>query len=216
MTYPLKNLRVLREEMQNREWVLTCFRFPYNSINYFVFVKRYIPESIAPKYALVELCFADCADLNRVLVTPVNSKSLMVDTKTFREFFRIKWAPNLGELLEQFASRLGEHIPTQLPKKLDEMERSALLHRLHISDSEDPLKIYCIGVRRNPDRSDETPGQRSDFNSQKTQILRPELWEKVGSDPGLSFLYSSESDQEKSDAEILAELTKRQGMDDRS
>ena len=46
-----------------------------------------------------------------------------------------------------------------------------VVQSLSKSDSEDPSKIYCNKVRRNPNN-----GHRSEFNADKTKLLRPSLY----------------------------------------
>ena len=46
-----------------------------------------------------------------------------------------------------------------------------VVQSLSKSDSEDPSKIYCNKVRRNPNN-----GYRSEFNADKTKLLRPSLY----------------------------------------
>lgn len=210
---PLTSLRTLRDEMIARDWVIACFPFTYAKNRYFVLVKRYI--GTPPKMALVELCFSDRADLDRTLCAPANSAMIDTDAKTLREYFGIQWAPNLGDLLRQFTQELGHAIPDHLPTNLPDVENRAILHHLNRSDAQDPTKLYCIGVRRNASRPDGTPGQRTAYNTQKTRMLRPALYEKLGGDPGLSFCYSSDPADQLDDNTILERLSHRQGHDDR-
>ncbi|MGO4956757.1 DUF6037 family protein [Luteococcus sp. Sow4_B9] len=214
-TGSLVNLRVLRDAMQERGWAVTCFPFPYARHDYFVFVHRYIPQSSAPQYALVELCFADRHDLARCWTAPANSGGLMIDIADlteFRRFFGIAYVPNLGDLREQFATALGRHVPDRLPKSLAPEERRALVHRLDVTDGEDPSKVFCTHMRRNPPLGDGSPGRRSSFNSQKTELLRPALFELLRDEHNLSFCYSSDAHKERTDQEILARLSENQGI----
>ena len=50
----------------------------------------------------------------------------------------------------------------KIPDNTSDEEKSAMVKSLSISDSEDPNKIYCYKIRRNPNS-----GKRSDFNSDK-------------------------------------------------
>lgn len=210
---PLASLRTIRDEMIARDWVITCFPFSYADHDYFVFVKRYIKE--APKMALVELCFADKQNLDRTLCAPANSRSMDTDARTLREYFGIRWSENLGDLLRQFTRHLGQAVPDHLPPDFPRAEYNAILHHLSRCDAEDPLKVHCIGVRRNPLRSDGTPGQRTAYNSQKTLMLRPALYAKLRDDAGLSFCYSSNPDHAVNDRRILERLALRQSQDRR-
>lgn len=87
-----------------------------------------------------------------------------------------------------------------------------MVHSLSNSDAEKPNKIYCYKVRRNPNRLDGEPGQRSIFNDNKTRLLRPELYQKLYRDNTLSFCYSDDPQDEKSDEDIITNWTKRHSI----
>lgn len=205
---PLTSLIAIRKEMIDRGWVIACFPFTYARNDYYVLVKRYTEER--PDMALVELCFSDCADPDRMLCAPANSKGINTDAKTLREYFKIQWAPNVGELLRQFTQQLGQAMPNHLPVKFSDAESQAILCHLSNNDAEDPSKVHCTGIRRNPTRRDGTPGLRSAYNSQKTLMLRPALYEMLSGDPGLSFCYSSDPADCQDDSKILGRLAVRQ------
>lgn len=209
---PLARLKQIRDQLRDRGWAVTCFSFAFNQHGYLVLVKRYLPPAVKPEWAVVELVFIDRTDGNRRLAAPANGSGLLqVDARTLREFFRIRWSENLGSILHQFAEDLGNQLPVDLPESLPLDERKAVLAHLSASDGEDPEKIYCSHVRRNPRRRDGQQSFRSAFNSQKTEILRPELFAELGSDVSISFCYSKHAEQERSDLEILRLLSVNQG-----
>ena len=78
-----------------------------------------------------------------------------------------------------------------------------MVKSLSISDSEDPNKIYCYKIRRNPNG-----GKRSDFNSDKTKLLRPILYRKFENDPSISFCYSDDPLKKNDDKTILCNFSK--------
>lgn len=53
-------------------------------------------------------------------------------------------------------------------------------------------------MRRNPNGR-----KRSDFNSDKTKLLRPILFKKFENEPGVSFCYSDDPLKENDDSTIL-------------
>ncbi len=57
--------------------------------------------------------------------------------------------------------------------------------------------MYCFAIKRNTKRV------RSEFNSTKTSLLRPSLYNEYKKDKSISFVYSSELRKEKSDNEIM-------------
>ena len=78
-----------------------------------------------------------------------------------------------------------------------------MVKSLSISDSEDPNKIYCYKIRRNPNG-----GKRSDFNSDKTKLLRPDLFRKFENEHSVSFCYSDDPLKENDDSTILYNFSK--------
>lgn len=82
--------------------------------------------------------------------------------------------------------------------KISSLEKQAMVKSLSISDSEDPQKIYCTRVRRNPEGQ-----KRSEFNADKTKLLRKDLFEYFKGDESISFSYSTEQIKENNDATIL-------------
>lgn len=201
----LKNIKQLKEDMALKQWTICSFLFKYKNIDYIVLVKRFVGlEKRISDYALVKLHFMDAQDLSRDYEIEANSTSLLInDVKEFRLYFKIEYSQNLGDIIRQFTEKLSRDIPSCMPENLTNIERQALIRSLNISDSENPDKIYCKGIRRNPD------GQhRSDFNSDKTRLLRPLLFEKFINDLSISFCYSINFNDEKTDAEILYNFSK--------
>lgn len=213
MKYLLNNLAALKKCMVVRGWVITCFVFVYKKKSYFVLVQRYVPPRTAPVYQIVELTFVDCQDSSRTLTAAANRRSIDVGARKLREFFGIEFSFNLGELLQQFYSRLGEFIPVTLPEKLPSEEQRVVLRQLDRRDGEQSDMVYFFDVRRNGLRADGTLGQRSFFNSQKTMMLRPTLYEHLGAETYLSFFYSADPDAERDDTAILDRVAIRRSTE---
>ena len=208
---PLENLKSLKLDMETKGWTISSFLFQYKQVSYIVLVKLYAYKEPRPQYALLKLHFSKENNLNDDLEIPANSASLLIDTQTLRHYFGIKYAENLGDILREFCCRLGNSIPkvAPSPEQYSEEQLTSLVHSLSKSDAEDPSKIYCYKVRRNPSRVDGTPGQRSPFNSDKTKLLRPALYERLHDDPTLSFCYTPDVTMEKDDATIIRNWTMR-------
>lgn len=201
----LKNLKQLKEDMVSKRWTVCSFLFRYKNIDYIVLVKRFVgSEQRINKYALVKLHFMDAQDLARDYEVEASSASLLIrDVKEFRLYFKIEYSQNLGDIIMQFTENLSQCIPLHMSENLTDIERQAIVRSLSISDSEDPNKIYCKNIRRNPE------GQhRSDFNSDKTRLLRPFLFKNFFNDLSVSFCYSIDPNDEKTDAEILYNFSK--------
>lgn len=205
----LSKVHFLRQKMIDNGWSITCFPFSYKQVDFIVLVKLYINENI-PQFAVLKFDFIKSYDLNEHLEIPVNERGLILNTNlekaNMRKFFNIEWAENIGDIFKQFNAYLIEHVPTQLKENLTENEKYAMVKSLSKSDSEDPKKIYCFAVRRNPLNKDKTPQKRSVFNDNKTRLLRPNLYKKLCADKTLSFCYSLDRNEEKTDEEILKNM----------
>ena len=201
----LENLRQLKEDMRNKGWTICSFLFKYKKIEYIVLVKRFVgTEKRIDKYALVKLHFMKANNLSDELQVEANVKKLIVDPKKLREYFGIEYRENLGNILQQFTENLGRVIPTKMSENSSKMEKSAMVRSLSKSDSEDPNKIYCNKVRRNPNN-----GHRSEFNADKTKLLRPSLYTYFSNDESISFCYYSDERMENDDETILKNFSSR-------
>lgn len=200
----LENLKSLKEDMKNNGWTICSFIFKYKNKNYFVLVKRFVGSvKRISEYALVKLEFMKETDLTDLLEVEANSNRLLIDAKKLREYFGIEYSNNLGDIINQFSNQLGDSIPTNIKMNISDIEKQAMVRSLSISDSEDPEKIYCTMVRRNPEGK-----KRSEFNSDKTKLLRGELFKYFKEDESLSFCYSKEPERENDDATILKNFSK--------
>lgn len=200
----LENLRLLKAEMEKNDWIICSFLFSYKRIEYAVLVNRFTEkEKKKDRYALVKLQFIDINKPSKSLVVEANSKCLIIDTKILRAFFNIEYGENLGDILKQFTQYLGNNIPLQIPKEYSEIEKRLMVISLSKSDSEDPDKVFCFNIKRNPNG-----GRRTQYNSDKTKILRPNLFKFFSNDTNISFLYSSDRLKEKDDNYILKNFAK--------
>ena len=211
MSSPLRNLKALRNAMRKQGWVVTCFDFTYKRRGYYVTVTDYINRPKPDTYALVELCFMRKNDVSDSLSAWANVVRIKgADEDEFRNFFGIDESPNNGNIIAQFCEQLGKWIPVEI-KDLSEGQKKAVVRQLGISDaSDDPDKIYCIDVRRTGKKSDGGLKKRSPFNSQKSEFLRPELYAKFKDDSNLSFYYSVDPSEEKTDRQIIASVAARE------
>ena len=195
----LSKLKQLKEDMEKNEWTITSFLFTYKSIKYIVLVRRFIGNvKKRNPYALVILDFFKANDLSCKFSAEANSKMILIDAKALREYFGIEYSENLGDILMQFSKRFGEFIPVSVPLQFSELEVGLIIKSLSKGDSEDPNKVFCYKVRRNP------KGQmRSLYNADKTKILRLPLFNYFKDDKSISFCYSTEKKDENDDATIL-------------
>ena len=200
-----ENLRLLKNDMEENGWVIDAFYFSYKSVDYVVLVKLYQKDEVKEnRYALLKLEFLKTLNIDDNLIVPANSRELLTDTKTLREYFGIEWSANLGDILRQFSEHFAQFIPNKINSSKNDTLKIAMTKSLSESDSEDPRKIYCYGVRRNSENR-----TRSIFNDNKSRLLRPKLYEKFMNDSTVSFCYSSSKERESSDGEIIKNFTRR-------
>lgn len=95
----LEHLKLLRTDVEAKEWTISSFIFVYKNIRYAVLVKRFIgPIKRVNPYALVQLEFMKYTDTQDNYVVEANS--LLDDIKSIRKYFGIAYGPNMGNLLE--------------------------------------------------------------------------------------------------------------------
>lgn len=200
----LEKLKSLKEDMKNNGWTICSFIFKYKNKNFIVLVKRFVGSvKRINEYALVKLEFMKENDLTALLEVEANSSKLIIDAKTLREYFGIEYSNNLGDIINQFSHQLGDSISTNINTNISDIEKQAMVRSLSISDSEDPEKIYCTMVRRNPEGK-----KRSEFNSDKTKLLRNDLFKYFKDDESISFCYSKDPEKENNDPTILKNFSK--------
>lgn len=76
---------------------------------------------------------------------------------------------------------------------ISDIEKAAMINSLSKSDSENPNKLYCYKIMRNPEGK-----QRSPFNEDKTKLLYMKLFKYFEKDPTISFCYTEDKGKEKS------------------
>lgn len=204
----LENLKLLKVDMEKHDWVITSFLFFYKSIKYIVLAKRFLrKEAKKNPYALLEIEFMQSDNFSNHLVCEANSRQLFMDVKAVREYFGIEYAVNLGDILKEFTKLFGQYVPAHVGREITDLEKKAMVRSLSLSDSEDPNRIYCMSVKRNADGK-----KRSKHNANKTRILRNALYEKFKDDETISFCFSSNLEDERSEKEILEGFAKRNSI----
>ncbi|KXS52629.1 MAG: hypothetical protein AWU57_2987 [Marinobacter sp. T13-3] len=198
------NFRLLREDMENNGWIIEAFPFKYKRCSYIVLAKLYQENEGRPQFALMKAKIMREDDVSVNITIPVNVNGFISGAKELREFFGIEYAPNIGEILQQFNEQFAKFIPTSVELNKPDRLKDVMVSDLSSSDSECPTKLYCFDVRRNSENRNRTP-----FNDNKTRLLRPSLYSQFCDDETVSFCYSSESEQEESDEKILSKFSRR-------
>lgn len=199
-----ENFRLLKNDMEKNGWIIDAFNFNYKNIDYIVLVKLYVEGEKKPDFALLKTEIIKADDANHSIEIPVNTNGFMIATKTLRQFFTIAYSENLGEILQQFNLNFSKFIPIQVsPSKSDKLKQ-VIIVSLSKSDKEDPNKVYCYSVIRNANKDNRLP-----YNDNKCRTLRPHLYSKFSAEPCISFCFSINKMDEKSDEAILLNFSKR-------
>lgn len=205
MPHIFENLKTLKTDMETKGWIMDSFLFQYKRIQYIVLVRLYTENERKPQYALLKLEFIRQDNLDSRLLIPVNVNGFLTDIVPIgdiRAFFGVEYQENLGVFIEQFYERLAGFIPTEVSENKSDAERRAMVADLSRNDSENPNKIYCIGVRRNS-VVDGVQRHRSIYNDNKTRLLRPDLYSEFADDDTISFCYSENAEDENTKEEIM-------------
>ena len=194
--------------MESKGWVIESSKFRYKKIEYLVLVILFGPEDRKEQYALVQLDFLNAKNFDNHLLVSANAGGLMIGAEELRMFFGIRYKPNLGEILQQFATELGYHIPETVSAAKSSIEKQAIVHTLNKKDGEDANKVYCYAVKRNPTILDTATGtsrqlKRSAYNDNKTRLLRGPLFKKLGKDATISFCYCDDPEKDYPDEVII-------------
>ena len=214
MRRPLQNLHLLKADMKKKGWMIDSFQFRYKKINYIVLVILFSLDEPKEKYALVQLDFLNAANFNHHLLVSANAGGLMLSAEELRMFFGIRYTENLGDILQQFTELLGFHVPEKVSASKTKIERQAITHKMSQTGCEEPDKIYCYTVKRNPIIVDIKTGEkkqtkRTEENDSKTRMLRRTLYDRLGKDASISFCYSDDPAMSRTDEEIISNWTAR-------
>lgn len=199
-----ESFKLLKTDMVANGWVIEAFPFNYKNRDYIVLAKLYEDGEKKPKYALMKVEILKSEKINERLVSAVNANGFMTEAKLLRAFFDIEYGENLGNLLSQFNEYFAQFIPTHVSLGKSPHVEEAMVISLSKSDSQDPNKRFCYGVMRNSDGRQRTP-----FNDNKTRLLRPTLYPEFSSDLSISFCYSTDANDHKSDAVIIQNFSNR-------
>ena len=161
---------------------------------------------------MVQLDFLNSANFKHHLLVSANARGIMLSAEELRRFFGIRYSENLGDILQQFTELLGFHVPEKVSVSKTKIEKQAIAHKIAQTGCEDPDKIYCYTVKRNPVIIDLKTGEnrqakRTKENDTKTRMLRRTLYARLGKDESISFCYSDDPAMSRTDEEIISNWT---------
>lgn len=200
----LNKLLSIKKQMEKLDWMIQPFIFSYKKVKYIVAIIRFLPNEEKNKnFAQVKLHFMKYNDFRKSLLCEVDKYKLIISAKELREFFGIEYSENLRDILQDFTNYLDSCVPDKI-NNMSEIEKKAALYSIkNLSDPYNINKIYCIGVKRNPEK-----WKRTDFNFDKARILVPKLFDYFKFDETISFCFSENKADEKSYEEIIRNFAK--------
>ncbi len=204
-----ENLKYLLNDMRKKEWTIDSFPFEYNKHKTIVILTLYTDKEKKPnEYALAKVKFVRYNNTNDYINAYIDFFEVHFEnTMRFVEFFGIQNKNANRDLFLDFASFFAPFIPKEkVIIKQDENERLILGGH---TEGNDPNAIYCYDVRRSGLNKDGNPKHRRPENSNKAQILRPNLYEMYKDDTTLSFYFCNDPFRELRDEEIMFNVAKR-------
>ncbi len=203
------NIVKLLNNLRREHWHITAFPFGYNGKEYIVLFEDIENLPLVADEYRVLLTFIDRANENHILQTKANEQKFSIGAKVFREYFGIKYVPNLGDILRQFYAYFGQFIPESRVTQFDHETTSALVKKLSRNDNDNANAQCCYKVIRNG-KYNGIQHYRTPFNSDKTKLLRPELFNKLGGDNKISFCYRENNPL--TDIEIYEQFMRSYGI----
>ena len=204
MPVRFQNLPELLNDMNRLGWIIDSFPFEYNGKQTVVILTLYTLRERKPSaYAQVKLEFISQDDANHSIKAYADFYEVHFNSvREFFDFFDINRLDGnrFREIFINFSECFARVIPMQKVINKPPLERELIGRR---AEGNNPNAIYCFDVRRNGRRSDGTPNSRSIENSNKAEILRPELYHKYRHDLNLSFFFSDNPNEERTDEEII-------------
>ncbi|ACS97820.1 hypothetical protein NJ8700_06950 [Aggregatibacter aphrophilus NJ8700] len=204
MPIRFQNLLELLNDMNRLGWIIDSFPFEYNGKQTIVILTLYTPKERKPsEYAQVKLEFISQDDANHSINAYADFYEVHFNSAIeFFDFFDINRLDGnrFREIFINFSEYFARVIPMQKVINKPLLERELIGRR---AEGNNPNAIYCFDVKRNGKRANGTPKSRTIKNSNKAEMLRPELYQRYRYDPNLSFFFSDNPDEERTDEEII-------------
>lgn len=210
---PLENLRIIRDELEKRNWAVEAFLFQYKKQEFVVLVKVLSDgEKKESKYAIVNLEFIKMGNGNESYCAYADTTKIHVPNLTsFRNFFGIEYKDNPGDITKQFTEYFSTFIPNRVIKNKAPLLKNTIINYLN-NNREAGIGRYCFDFKRNGMKKDGTPKQRRPENNQKAESLRPDLFEKLKDYIEFSFCFSEDPSKGETDEGIYRRWAARNNI----
>lgn len=201
---PLEKLKTLKIDMIANEKAVIVFRFIYKQKVYIVAVCLLTEEDRKKKeaeFALVRLCFMKADDINDFLDCYANSIKITAGLTELRHFLGVEYQKDGNAWMNGFLKYLGDNIPIDIPTP-DESDQEAIISTICRHENRNPNRIYRKYISRNG-KENGRQKHRTEYNAQLASIRFPKLYPKFRDDKTISFAFSENVEDEKSEEEIL-------------
>lgn len=203
MSNALSNLQLLRLDMKEKGWCVTGFPFIYKQEKYSVVLE--LLEKPYEKFYTMLLTFYRSNGKARSI--HAHSNGLELNGYELSVLFGSEHGGGYKYFTEYFYSRLNEQVPTHMSLTLNKEIKTLCENYLSKKDGDDINKRYCYKAAHNGKIAGKQK-YRTRYNSDKTKLLYPDIYDALGEDKTISFYYSSNPSDEKSKFEIIRNLSK--------
>lgn len=211
----INNIGALKQNLRENGWHMTAFEFQYKRIEYDVLFEDLDNLKKKERKASVRLTFIDTFQPNRIYSVEANQYQMFFTPKEFREYFGIKYSPNLGDVFKQFYDRFIDFVPAAANEHLNDRQNNEIDRALAQNGTRDPNAIYCYDARRLGKR-DGNQMHRSIFISNLTKRKKPNLYAHFERETTITFFFSPDPTKELSTIEIINNFAKRESQKGKS
>lgn len=151
-----KNLPLLLNDMERKEWIIDSFLFKYKKEKYIVILTLYNDTERKPhKYAKAKVEFIKNNNTNHSIKGYVDFYEVRFNNvKEFCDFFGVESGNAMRDLFKDFSQIFSDFIPTEKTIEKSEIERKLIGSR---AEGNNPNAVYCYDIRRNGRKTDGSP-----------------------------------------------------------
>lgn len=187
----LEKIPLLLKSLRENKWHLTVFEITYKKKYIVVFEDmKELPHKDV--YYSAKLTFIKDDGSDEELVVFANACRMNISLRDFAKYFELEGDSSYQEFIKDFYVLFNNQMPESFqPISNEHKEKAVRVLNAYESNN----GTCCYDARRNlmPNSNTEYK-MRSIFNTEKTKILRPSLFSKIGSDVHISFYYRENDD----------------------
>lgn len=201
----LDRIPKLIDSLRLHKWHLTVFKISFREIEYIVIFEDMQHFPHPDKYFVAKLTFIKNDGTNEELEVYANANRMNISLSDFARYFKIVGNGSFYvDIIKIFYKKFNE----QMPDEFRDIENGYLDYAVNIINNyEGNNGRCCYDARRNHMQNSTTEYKnRTIFNTEKTKLLRPTLFDKIGDDEHISFYYREQNDLK--DNEILEKLSR--------